>query len=55
MIIKIDQELCPEKILKVVHDLLKRNHPIEENKVLSITIASIVESTIQETKRIDVK
>lgn len=54
MIIKIDQELSPDKILKVVHDLLKRNHPIGENKALSITITSIVEAEI-ETKRIDVK
>lgn len=43
MIIKIDENLNPNAVLRVIKDLLQRNHPIGENKALSITIVDIID------------
>lgn len=51
MIIKIDENLSPEKILRVVKNLLNQNQPIGENKALAITIVNIVDAT-EEIKKL---
>lgn len=50
MIIKIDENLNPNSVLRVIKDLLQRNHPIGENKALAITIVDIIDQ--QEIKKI---
>lgn len=41
MIIKIDENLNPNSVLRIIKDLLEKNHPIGENKALAITIVDI--------------
>lgn len=45
MVIKIDENLSAEKILKVVKNLLNKNQPIGENNALAITIVNIIDHT----------
>lgn len=52
MIIKIDDNLSAERVIKVVENLLRRNQPISENKALAITIVDIIEEKT-EIKKIE--
>jgi hypothetical protein len=52
MIIKIDDDLSAERVIKVVENLLRRNQPISENKALAITIVDIIEEK-PEIKKIE--
>lgn len=51
MVIKIDEDLSPEKILRVVKNLLDQSQPIGENRALAITIVNIVDA-VKEIKKL---